>query len=184
MTIATNGSRDFDRVRGMIRATLVDRRLPSLAVAVAREGQIVWEESFGWANREAREAVTPHTLYSLASISKPITTTALMILVERGLIDLDRPINDYLGSAGLQGRAADAAEATIRRVASHTAGLPLHYHFFYEDEPYIPPAMDETVRRYGTIVYPPGAGYRHDAGARPGSQERRRLCHRVEYQPG
>lgn len=156
---ATIDPRDFDRVRGMIRAALVDKRLPSLAVAVARDGQIIWEEAFGWANREAQEVATPHTLYSLASISKPITTTALMVLVERGLIDLDRPINDYLGAARLQGRAADAAGATVRRVASHTAGLPLHFHFFYEGEPFSPPAMDETIRRYGTLVYPPGADY-------------------------
>lgn len=159
MATATIDPRDFDRVRGLIRATLVNKRLPSLAVAVARDGQIVWEEAFGWANREARELATPHTLYSLASISKPITITALMILVERGLIDLDRPINDYLGTARLQGRAADAAGATVRRVASHTAGLPLHYHFFYEGDPYSPPTMDETIRRYGTIVYPPGEDY-------------------------
>jgi CubicO group peptidase (beta-lactamase class C family) len=150
---------DFDRVRGLIRGWLVDRRLPSLAVAVALDGQIVWEEAFGWANREAREPATPHTLYSLASISKPITMTALMILVERGLIDLDRPINDYLGAGRLQGWAGDAAQATVRRVAQHTAGLPLHYHFFYEGEPYAPPPMDETIRRYGAIVQQPGDRY-------------------------
>ena len=157
MAMAVIGPSEFDRVRGLIRATLVDKRLPSLAVAVARDGQIIWEEAFGWANRETREPATAHTLYSLASISKPVTVTALMILVERGLIDLDRPINDYLGAAKLQGRAADPSEATVRRVASHTAGLPLHYHFFYEGEPYTLPTMDETIRRYGTIVYVPGA---------------------------
>jgi CubicO group peptidase (beta-lactamase class C family) len=133
--------------------------LPSLAVAVACDGRIVWEEAFGWANREAREIATPHTLYSLASISKPITTTALMILVERGLIDLDRPINDYLGTAKLQGHAADVAGATVRRVAFHRAGLPLHFHFFYDGEPHSPPAMDETIRRYGTVVFPPGEDF-------------------------
>jgi CubicO group peptidase (beta-lactamase class C family) len=95
-------------------------------------------------------------MYSLASISKPITATGLMVLVERGLVDLDNPINDYLGDAKLNGRAFDASGATVRRVANHTAGLPLHYQFFYEGEPYRRPPMDETIRRYANLVTPPG----------------------------
>ena len=69
---------------------------------------------------------TPHTLYSMASVSKPIMASALMRCVELGFIDLDRPANAYLApDAQLFGRAA--AEATVRRVANHTAGLPVHY---------------------------------------------------------
>lgn len=50
-----------------------------------------------------------------------------MTLVERGKIQLDRPANDYLGRGKMTGYAADAREATVERVMSHTAGLPLHY---------------------------------------------------------
>ena len=53
-------------------------------------------------------------------------------------------------------RVGDAADATVRRVANHTSGLPLHWHFFYEDEPWDRPAMDETIRRYGNLVTIPG----------------------------
>ena len=52
-----------------------------------------------------REAATPQTMYSLASISKPITATGLMTLVERGAIDLDKPANEYLGTGKLTGHA-------------------------------------------------------------------------------
>src|SRR5688572_1524578 len=124
----------FDGVRSLIRQQITERPVPSVAVAVARDGRIVWEEAFGWADRENRVAATAHTLYSLASISKPITATALMILKERGLIDLDRSINDYLGEAKINVRIGDPAAVTVRKVANHTAGLPLHYQFFYEDE--------------------------------------------------
>src|SRR5690349_15988937 len=120
----------FSSVRDLIRNKMVEESLPSVAVAVARHGQMLWEEGFGWAARERRLPTDEHTLYSLASISKPITATGLMILKERGKLDLDRPINDYLGEARLMGRAGDAAQATVRRVANHTSGLPLHYQFF------------------------------------------------------
>jgi CubicO group peptidase (beta-lactamase class C family) len=135
---------------------MVEQVLPSLAVAVAREGEILWEEGFGWADREGRVAATPHTLYSLASISKPITATAIALLAEQGRIDLDRPVNDYLGAAKLTARVGDAAAATVRRVADHTAGLPLHYHLFPLDEAPRPPSRDETIRRYGNLVTAPG----------------------------
>src|SRR5207247_1117538 len=97
-----------------------------------------------------------NTIYPLASISKPITATGLMVLVERGQVDLDLPINTYLGPAKLTGLAGDARGATVRRVLSHTAGLPLHSQFFYSDRGYAPPDMAETIRRYGKLVFPPG----------------------------
>lgn len=151
----------FDGVRSLIQRQMTERQVPSVAVAVARDGRIVWEEAFGWADRENRIAATPHTLYSLASISKPITATGLMILKERGLVDLDRPVNDYLGDAKLNVRVGDPAAATVRRVANHTAGLPLHYQFFYEDEPYRAPSRDETILRYGNTVTAPGERYHY-----------------------
>jgi CubicO group peptidase (beta-lactamase class C family) len=151
----------FDGVRGFIHRQMTATNAPSIAVAVARDGKILWEEGFGWADRERRIAASEHTLYSLASISKPITATGLMTLVQAGKIDLDRPLNDYLGDAKLRGRAGDAAQATVRRVANHTSGLPLHYQFFYSDEPFPRPSMDETILRYGNLVTVPGEHYQY-----------------------
>jgi CubicO group peptidase (beta-lactamase class C family) len=151
----------FDSVREFIKQQLTERSFPSIAVAVARDGQIIWEEAFGWADRENRVPATPHTIYSLASISKPITATGLMVLKERGRIDLDRPINEYLGEAKIAVRVGNPAEATVRRVANHTSGLPLHYQFFYEDEPYRVPSRDETIRRYGNCVTAPGERFQY-----------------------
>jgi CubicO group peptidase (beta-lactamase class C family) len=156
-----NSAAAFDGVREFIKQQLGERRLPSVAVAVARDGQIIWEEAFGWADVEKRIPATPHTMYSLASISKPFTATGLMILKERGRIELDRPINEYLGEAKIAVRVGNPADATVRRVANHTAGLPLHYQFFYEDESYRAPSRDETIRRYGNCVTAPGERFEY-----------------------
>lgn len=142
--------------RALIRRYLDSTNTASLSVAVARDGKILWEEGFGWANREKMVPATPHTMYSLASISKPITATGLMVLVERGKVALDQPANQYLGVGKIRSMAGDAAGATVRRVLSHTAGLPLHWQFFYADHSYGPPTMDETIARYGITVFPPG----------------------------
>lgn len=146
----------FDGVRAFIQKRLAAEQVPSVSVAVAEKGRIVWEEGFGWADRERRLPATENTLYSLASITKPITATALMVLNQRGKLDLDRPINDYLGPAKLKAWVGSAEEATVRRIANHTAGLPLHFQFFFADESDRPPAMEETIRRYGNLVTRPG----------------------------
>lgn len=151
----------FDPVRTAIREQIVESGVPSIAVAVMQDGKIIWEEGFGWADREKQIAADAHTMYSLASISKPITATGLMTLVKSGKIDLDRPADDYLGNAKLTARVGDARDATVRRIAGHTAGLPLYYQFFYEDEPVARPPMGETIQRYANLVSAPGERFQY-----------------------
>jgi CubicO group peptidase (beta-lactamase class C family) len=141
-----------------IRRLLDSAGVASLAVAVARDGVVLWEEGFGYADLERRVPATATTLYSLASISKPFTATAVMQLVEQGRVQLDRPVDDYLGGQRLAGLAGDRAGATVRRVLSHTAGLPLHYRFFYAGDS-AAPDVPRTIERYGRIVFPPGDVY-------------------------
>ena len=162
MTLKPNRKPDaFTDIRELIKIKLVEITVPSITVAVAKDGVIVWEEGFGWADKEKRVPADEHTLYSLASITKPITTTGLMILKQQGKLDLDKPVNDYLGDTKIKAWVGDQKDATVRRVANHSSGLPLHCHFFYEDEHYSPPAFEETLRRYGNIVMVPGERYRY-----------------------
>jgi CubicO group peptidase (beta-lactamase class C family) len=151
----------FAPIRETIERALASSGVASASVAVAKDGRIVWEEGFGWADREAMRRSTANTMYSLASISKPFTATGLMTLVEQGKVDINKSANDYLGLGKLTGLAGDANQATVRRVLSHTAGLPRHYQFFYADQPYRPPTMDETIARYGNIVFAPGSLYEY-----------------------
>lgn len=160
-TLRLDAQDQFDGVRALIRQRIMDGTVPSVTVAVAQHGKIIWEEGFGWANREERIPATENTMYSLASISKTMTASALMTLVQAGRIDLDKPINDYLGDAKLKARIGNADDATVRRVANHSSGLPLHYQFFYSDEPYQKPSYDETILRYGNLVTIPGEHYQY-----------------------
>jgi len=127
---------------------------PSIAIAVVKDGKIVWEEGFGWAEREKHQA-TAHTLYPLSSITKMFTAVGLMTLVKAGKVDLDKPANDYLGDAKIVGRAADTRDATVRRLANHTAGLPVYFWFSYADRPEPPGALNPVV------MFPPGETVRY-----------------------
>ena len=89
---------NFAAVRAYINKTIAEKQLPSVSVALAKNGKIIWEEAFGWADREKMIPATPDTVYALASLTKPYTSTGVMELVEQHKIDLDHPINEYLGS--------------------------------------------------------------------------------------
>ena len=114
---------DFSPVRMLIKKWMDAESVPSIAIAVTRRGQIVWEEGFGWADRENRIPATENTPYYVASVSKTFTATAVMILNERKQLDLDHPVNDYLGKDGVSSPRWNPKQATVRRVATHTARI-------------------------------------------------------------
>lgn len=143
------GKPDFSKARQIIREEMMEKSIPSISVAVARRGDILWEEGFGWADRENRVPATERTMYFTASVVKSITAMALMILQERKQLELDRPANDYLGAAKLTSPAWNPSEATVRRIANHTAGLTTF-------NPRNRLSIDEKIRRYGVLFWPPG----------------------------
>jgi CubicO group peptidase (beta-lactamase class C family) len=146
----------FDAVRALIQRKLDQHETPSIAVAVVRGGQIVWEEAFGWADVERKRVATVHTPYRLGSVSKPITATAILVARDRRLVDLDRPINDYLGQTFLRAGIGNLTGATVRRVLQHMSGLPEFGEAYYRDEPGKLPTLDLTIRHYGVLTRPPG----------------------------
>ena len=99
----------------------LSRGIPGLALAVAVDGKIVYSEGFGYADLEERVPVWPTTKFRIGSISKPLTATALMELVEAGKVELDAPIQKYVPSFPDKG-----AVLTVREVAGHLGGLR-HY---------------------------------------------------------
>ncbi|WP_129782333.1 serine hydrolase domain-containing protein [Peristeroidobacter soli] len=151
----------FDGVREAVRRHMQEKKVPGLAVAAWRDGKILWEEGFGWADVENRVAATEHTMFCLASVSKTLTAVGVMTLVEAGKVDLDRPANDYLGPDKMKSWIGDPNAATVRRLANHTAGLTGSSQFFYGEEARQLPSMSQTISRYGILVAPAGERYRY-----------------------
>ncbi|CAA9311560.1 MAG: hypothetical protein AVDCRST_MAG11-1529 [uncultured Gemmatimonadaceae bacterium] len=151
----------FAAARALVRSAMAEQRIPAMAVAVAKDGRIVWEEGFGWANVARRVRATPHTMFSVASVTKPMTATLVMRLVEQRRVGLDRPANDFLGAAKVRSDAWSPAGATVRRVLSHTAGLPFHYEWVYRGEGHRGRTGDEAIARYGVLVAPPAAVFQY-----------------------
>ncbi|MGD9401738.1 MAG: serine hydrolase domain-containing protein [bacterium] len=151
----------FSDVRSVIGDAIADMTIPSAAVGVAQGGKIVWLEGFGWADGPARRRTTAHTPYPIAYITKPLTATAVMMLAERGEIDLDSPVEHYMIPLEFKSYGGESRDVTIRHLLNHTSGLPMHFNYFYEDEGYDPPGIEETVERYGILLHPPGEVFQY-----------------------
>lgn len=143
-------------VRENLINNIEETGVASVSVSVAENGIIIWQEAFGYADIENSVPATPKTMYSVASITKPMVAAGIMKLAELGNIDIDMPADSYLGDSRLTAYEGRLSDATVRTVMTHTSGLPFHYHFFFEDEDYVVPGMEETIRKYGIITTEPG----------------------------
>ena len=99
-------------------------QVPGLALAIVKEQEILYARGFGMTSVEdGGVPVTPQTLFRIGSTTKSLTGTALLRLVEAGLLDLDLPLSNYIHWLIFSDPAA-ASQITLRMLLSHTSGLP------------------------------------------------------------
>lgn len=96
----------------------------AVSVAVFRGGEVLWRKGWGWADIENAVPAEAGTIGRTGSISKTFTAVLMLQLAERGIIDLDEPVENHLPEIrGLSDPPPDAGPITFRMLASHTAGL-------------------------------------------------------------
>lgn len=154
-------NRDFGPVRKKILEEIARGAATGVAVAVAHHEKIVWEEGFGWANREAAIQVTSRTPFNLASLTKPFTTTTLMTLVAEGKLPLDDPANNHLANSKIIGANGNADAATVRHLGAHVSGLPTMFAMYSRSEANLALDPDALLTKYGSLAYPPGACFEY-----------------------
>lgn len=101
-----------------IRAEMERSRIPGLSVAVGIEGEMVWSEGFGWADLTLETPVTPATRFPVGSVSQALTSVAVGRLVERGVLDLDAPVQRYVPSF-----PEKRWTVTLRDLMGHVSGV-------------------------------------------------------------
>jgi CubicO group peptidase (beta-lactamase class C family) len=103
------------RLERLVRVEQREKRLPSLAAAVLRDGELVWETAVGSADVASGLEATPDTQYRVGSITKTFTAAAIMQLRDAGKLDLEDTLDRHVEGA--------AHRPTIRRLLSHASGL-------------------------------------------------------------
>lgn len=113
----TDYANDLDR---FIQTQMQTYRIPGLALAIVREGEVEYIQGYGVANPDG-DLITPDTPFLLASLSKSITALGVMQLVEVGKINLDDPVQKYLPWFEVDG--AGAEKIRVGHLVYHTSGF-------------------------------------------------------------
>ncbi len=133
----------------------------SVSVAVGVDNEIVFAQAYGNADVEAGRAATTDTPYLLASITKPTCATAVCLLADRGVIDLDEPAETYLGGARFTRRGGVTGSPTVRHLLEHRAGLWTQYEFVYVDTDGERRPFADSMSRYGVLFWEPGTRFNY-----------------------
>ncbi len=104
--------------------------VPGCAVAVVKDGKIVFAKGFGYRDVEKKLPVTEHTLFPICSCTKAFTATLLGILVDEGKLVWNKPVREYLPGFQLQDEAVTRLITTID-LLTHRTGLPRHDLLYY-----------------------------------------------------
>lgn len=101
--------------------------IPGLSIAIVNDSKVVYQNTFGVTNTETKERVDAQTIFEGASLSKPIFAYFVMKMVEKGKLDLDKPLYKYLPHPGIaEASKEDYKLITARMVLSHRTGFPNH----------------------------------------------------------
>ena len=115
--------RFMTHLESVVPKRMGDLNIPGAAVALIEDGCVVAIRPFGVADTQSGTPVRDTTLFRMASISKSFAAWAVMVLVERGRVELDVPIDRYLTSWRLPAAPFSSSGVTVRRLLAHTAGI-------------------------------------------------------------
>jgi CubicO group peptidase (beta-lactamase class C family) len=101
---------------------LSETKVPGLSMAIVKDAALAWRRSYGTADVEARTPISDDTVFEAGSVSKTVFAYAVMKLCDRGILSLDSPLTMYRPERPLDDPRVD--QITVRRVLSHTTGLP------------------------------------------------------------
>ncbi len=113
-------SSSAETLEGLIREKVETAGVPGLSVAVVKGDRVVWRRGFGFADLATSSPATPRTSYLWFSMTKIVTATAAMRLVERGDLDLDAPADEYFRDFKV---VSQPTPVTVRHLLSHSSGL-------------------------------------------------------------
>jgi CubicO group peptidase (beta-lactamase class C family) len=147
---------DFETfLDALIPSQLRNRNIAGAVVSVVKDGQVLFQKGYGYADVEEKKPVLPdQTLFRPGSISKLFTATAVMQLVEQGKLDLDRDVNDYLDFPIPK---TYPEPVTLRQLLTHTGGFEETLkNLFVAHESDIKPLPTYLVNEMPARIFPPG----------------------------
>ncbi len=132
-----------------------------MSIAIAIENKIVLEEGFGFSDKSANIKAIKDTEYPIGSVSKIITSTAVLKLYSKGIIDIDQPYVNYVPDFSMKSHFDNDRSFTIRHLLSHYAGIPrlLAKGFMTKEPKPLENLLERSKNEY--LIAPPGKVYQY-----------------------
>jgi len=108
-----------------VESAIKEWRVPGLAIAAVKDGQVLAAKGFGYRDAEGKLPVTSRTLFAIGSNSKSFTVTVMGMLNDEGKVDWDKPVREYLPDFRLYDPVA-TEQMTPKDLTCHRSGLPRH----------------------------------------------------------
>jgi CubicO group peptidase (beta-lactamase class C family) len=144
-----------DYMTWFIQKEMKDKDIVGLSIALVDDQRIVWQQGFGYADRENKIAAAPQTVYRAGSISKVFNAMAVMKLVEAGKMDIDQPLSTYLPEFTINSRFGSTDGITPRTIMTHHSGLPGDWiDGFFGKQP-LPFTQLTSLIKDAYVAYPP-----------------------------
>ncbi len=121
-SMQTMGQTVFGSIDSLVNKTMQEERIPGVSIGIVKNGRILYMQGYGTRTKGKAEPVDSLTNFLTCSISKLFTTTAIMQLVEDGMIDISKNLTDYVPEFRM--RDPRYRDITIRQILTHTSGLP------------------------------------------------------------
>jgi CubicO group peptidase (beta-lactamase class C family) len=132
------------RIQTLIESALRQDRIPGLAVGIIKNKRVTYTKAFGMAKIGGNKPITARSVFHMASVTKPFVATAIMQLVERGKINLDARVVEYLPYFRMKDQRYK--DITVRQMLSHVAGLPDVEDYGWDRPEYDEGALERYVR--------------------------------------
>ena len=145
-----------DRVAAVVDSFRIAHAIPGIAVGVLRPGHPNYARGFGTVRLGSDSAVTPATVFHMASVTKPFVATAVLQLVEQGDVSLDSSITSYV--PWFRMKDPRYREITVRQLLTHTAGMPDVTDYRWEHPEYDAGSLERYIRGLAdsTLIAAPG----------------------------
>lgn len=117
-------------IEAEVNKILKDYKAPGVTIAVVEKNKVIYTGGFGYRDAEKKLPVTENSLFAIGSCTKAFTSTMLGSLAEDGLLDLDKPVRNYLPELKFYNEHLNA-HVTIRDMMCHRTGLPRHDFSWY-----------------------------------------------------
>lgn len=115
--------RSWSEFEAYVYEVMEKENIPGTAVAVAERGRVIYEKGFGYRDVAQKLAVTPETIFGIASVTKSLTAAAILVLEQEGQLSVDDPITKYIPELAIPS-LEPMDEIRIHHLLSHTTGLP------------------------------------------------------------